>query len=178
MTTFWSWYVTILSLGTIFALTWLIFGTRKGQRQEKKRHAEIHGIAREPVNAADLKGGRRFPGLGCCTFRVEAKEPETDQYGPSEAGGERTRYADAHPRLQWSKVEQPIQQQARREPAEINKGRRGKNARCFISVHTPIFGRQSPVFNPAWIGLCACSVFPQLCRSGGPVDMLDAPASG
>jgi cytochrome c oxidase cbb3-type subunit 3 len=32
MTTFWSWYVTILSLGTIFALTWLIFGTRKGQR--------------------------------------------------------------------------------------------------------------------------------------------------
>ena len=34
MTTFWSWYVTILSLGTIFALTWLIFGTRKGQRQE------------------------------------------------------------------------------------------------------------------------------------------------
>ncbi|MDH1262753.1 MULTISPECIES: cytochrome-c oxidase, cbb3-type subunit III [unclassified Pseudomonas] len=34
MTTFWSWYVTILSLGTIFALTWLIFSTRKGQRQE------------------------------------------------------------------------------------------------------------------------------------------------
>ncbi len=34
MTTFWSWYVTILSLGTLFALTWLIFGTRKGQRKE------------------------------------------------------------------------------------------------------------------------------------------------
>ena len=38
MTTFWSWYVTILSLGTIFALTWLVFGTRKGQRQETTAH--------------------------------------------------------------------------------------------------------------------------------------------
>lgn len=35
MTTFWSWYVTILSLGTIFALTWLIFGTRKGQNHDE-----------------------------------------------------------------------------------------------------------------------------------------------
>jgi len=32
MTTFWSWYVTILTLGTIVALIWLIFATRKGQR--------------------------------------------------------------------------------------------------------------------------------------------------
>ncbi len=32
MTTFWSLYVTVLTLGTILALTWLIFATRKGQR--------------------------------------------------------------------------------------------------------------------------------------------------
>src|SRR5476651_484386 len=30
MTTFWSLYVTVLSLGTIFALTWLLLSTRKG----------------------------------------------------------------------------------------------------------------------------------------------------
>ncbi|SDR83382.1 cytochrome-c oxidase, cbb3-type subunit III [Pseudomonas oryzae] len=34
MTSFWNWYVTILSLGTIVALTWLLFATRKGQRQD------------------------------------------------------------------------------------------------------------------------------------------------
>jgi len=34
MTTFWSWYITILTLGTIVALTWLIFATRKGQRAD------------------------------------------------------------------------------------------------------------------------------------------------
>ena len=34
MTPFWSWYVTILSLGTIFAIAWIIFGVRKGQRQD------------------------------------------------------------------------------------------------------------------------------------------------
>lgn len=32
MTSFWNWYITILSLGTIVALTWLLFSTRKGQR--------------------------------------------------------------------------------------------------------------------------------------------------
>ncbi len=42
MTTFWSWYITILSLGTIFALTWLIFGTRKGQRQETTEETVGH----------------------------------------------------------------------------------------------------------------------------------------
>ena len=35
MTTFWSLYVTVLSLGTIFALTWLLLATRKGQRSEQ-----------------------------------------------------------------------------------------------------------------------------------------------
>jgi cytochrome c oxidase cbb3-type subunit 3 len=44
MTTFWSWYVTILSLGTIFALTWLIFGTRKGQRQETTEETLGHSF--------------------------------------------------------------------------------------------------------------------------------------
>ncbi len=34
MTTFWSWYITILTLGTVVALIWLIFATRKGQRAD------------------------------------------------------------------------------------------------------------------------------------------------
>ncbi|PYC45430.1 cytochrome-c oxidase, cbb3-type subunit III [Pseudomonas soli] len=34
MTTFWSLYVTVLTLGTIFALTWLLLSTRRGQREE------------------------------------------------------------------------------------------------------------------------------------------------
>ncbi|MDF3843900.1 cytochrome-c oxidase, cbb3-type subunit III [Pseudomonas citronellolis] len=34
MTTFWSLYVTVLTLGTIFALAWLLFATRRGQRSE------------------------------------------------------------------------------------------------------------------------------------------------
>lgn len=34
MTTFWSLYVTVLSLGTIFCLTWLLLATRKGQRAD------------------------------------------------------------------------------------------------------------------------------------------------
>ncbi|MBA1200943.1 cytochrome-c oxidase, cbb3-type subunit III [Pseudomonas capeferrum] len=34
MTTFWSLYVTVLTLGTIFALTWLLLSTRKGQRSD------------------------------------------------------------------------------------------------------------------------------------------------
>ena len=29
MTTFWSWYITLLSLGTIAALVWLMLATRK-----------------------------------------------------------------------------------------------------------------------------------------------------
>ena len=44
MTTFWSWYVTILSLGTIFALTWLIFGTRKGQRPDVTNETVGHSF--------------------------------------------------------------------------------------------------------------------------------------
>lgn len=44
MTTFWSWYITILSLGTIFALTWLIFGTRKGQREETTEETVGHSF--------------------------------------------------------------------------------------------------------------------------------------
>ena len=34
MTSFWSWYVVILTTGTLLALTWLIFATRKGQRSD------------------------------------------------------------------------------------------------------------------------------------------------
>ncbi|TBV07424.1 cytochrome-c oxidase, cbb3-type subunit III [Stutzerimonas kirkiae] len=32
MTSFWSWYITLLTLGTIAALVWLLLATRKGQR--------------------------------------------------------------------------------------------------------------------------------------------------
>lgn len=34
MTTFWSWYITILTLGTIVGLTWLVLATRKGQKPD------------------------------------------------------------------------------------------------------------------------------------------------
>lgn len=34
MTSFWSWYIVILTSGTILALAWLIFATRKGQRSD------------------------------------------------------------------------------------------------------------------------------------------------
>lgn len=34
MTTFWSWYVTLLTSGTIIGLIWLVFSTRKGQRPD------------------------------------------------------------------------------------------------------------------------------------------------
>lgn len=34
MTGFWSFYVTLLTVGTLLALTWLIFVTRKGQRPD------------------------------------------------------------------------------------------------------------------------------------------------
>ena len=48
MTTFWSLYITVLSLGTIIALTALLFGVRKGQRQEGTDQTvghEFDGIA-------------------------------------------------------------------------------------------------------------------------------------
>ena len=34
MTGFWSFYITLLTVGTLVALTWLIFATRKGQRPD------------------------------------------------------------------------------------------------------------------------------------------------
>ena len=42
MTTFWSWYITILSLGTIAALTWLLLSTRKGQRPSETEETVGH----------------------------------------------------------------------------------------------------------------------------------------
>ena len=44
MTTFWSLYVTVLSLGTIFALTWLLLSTRKGQRSEQTDETVGHSF--------------------------------------------------------------------------------------------------------------------------------------
>jgi len=32
MSTFWSWYITLLTLGSLVALFWLLFATRKGER--------------------------------------------------------------------------------------------------------------------------------------------------
>lgn len=42
MTSFWSWYISILSLGTIAALTWLLFATRKGQRPDNVEETTGH----------------------------------------------------------------------------------------------------------------------------------------
>ncbi|TBU86190.1 cytochrome-c oxidase, cbb3-type subunit III [Phytopseudomonas dryadis] len=33
MTTFWSWYITLLTVGSLVALFWLLFATRKGERK-------------------------------------------------------------------------------------------------------------------------------------------------
>ncbi|GFM66923.1 Cbb3-type cytochrome c oxidase subunit [Pseudomonas cichorii] len=44
MTTFWSLYVTVLTLGTIFALTWLLLATRKGQREESTEETVGHSF--------------------------------------------------------------------------------------------------------------------------------------
>src|SRR5690606_14629577 len=32
MSTFWSWYISLLTIGSLLALLWLLFATRKGQR--------------------------------------------------------------------------------------------------------------------------------------------------
>jgi cytochrome c oxidase cbb3-type subunit 3 len=42
MTTFWSWYVTLLSLGTIAVLVWLLLATRKGQRSDSTEETVGH----------------------------------------------------------------------------------------------------------------------------------------
>ncbi|MEN1833406.1 cytochrome-c oxidase, cbb3-type subunit III [Pseudomonas lijiangensis] len=44
MTTFWSLYVTVLTLGTLFALTWLLLATRKGQREESTEETVGHSF--------------------------------------------------------------------------------------------------------------------------------------
>src|SRR5690606_8684841 len=42
MTSFWSWYITLLSLRTIAALVWLLLATRKGQRNESTEETVGH----------------------------------------------------------------------------------------------------------------------------------------
>ena len=42
MTSFWSWYVTLLSLGTIAALVWPLLATRKGQRPDSTEETVGH----------------------------------------------------------------------------------------------------------------------------------------
>ncbi|WPP01433.1 cytochrome-c oxidase, cbb3-type subunit III [Pseudomonas sp. HR96] len=42
MSTFWSLYVTVLTLGTLVAMLWLLFSTRRGQRQETTEQTVGH----------------------------------------------------------------------------------------------------------------------------------------
>ena len=47
MTTFWSWYITLLTVGTLLALLWLVFATRKGESKgvtEKTMGHSFDGI--------------------------------------------------------------------------------------------------------------------------------------
>jgi cytochrome c oxidase cbb3-type subunit 3 len=44
MTSFWSIYISVLSLGTIAVLTWLIFAVRKGQRPESTEDTVGHSF--------------------------------------------------------------------------------------------------------------------------------------
>ena len=44
MSTFWSLYVALLTLGTLLALTWLIFATRKGQRPDNTDQTVGHSF--------------------------------------------------------------------------------------------------------------------------------------
>ena len=44
MTTFWSWYITVLTLGSLIALTWLLFATRSGQRPGESEQTLGHAF--------------------------------------------------------------------------------------------------------------------------------------
>lgn len=44
MTTFWSWYITALTFGSLVALLWLIFATRKGERQDTTEQTLGHSF--------------------------------------------------------------------------------------------------------------------------------------
>ena len=44
MSSFWSWYVALLTLGTLAAMTWLIFSTRKGQRKGSTEQTVGHAF--------------------------------------------------------------------------------------------------------------------------------------
>lgn len=44
MTQFWSWYIIALTAGTLVALTWLIFATRKGQRPDTTEETVGHSF--------------------------------------------------------------------------------------------------------------------------------------
>ncbi|MDF2641555.1 MAG: cytochrome c oxidase, cbb3-type, subunit [Pseudomonas sp.] len=44
MSTFWSLYVTVLTLGTVVALTWLLLATQKGQRKESTEETVGHSF--------------------------------------------------------------------------------------------------------------------------------------
>ncbi|MCL4118340.1 UNVERIFIED_CONTAM: hypothetical protein GTU68_008597 [Idotea baltica] len=52
MTTFWSWYVTILTLGTLFMLVWLVIGTRKNE-QHKNVENKVVGHSFDGIEEYD-----------------------------------------------------------------------------------------------------------------------------
>ena len=44
MSTFWSWYVTALTIGTLLALLWLVFATRKGEKKGETEQTMGHSF--------------------------------------------------------------------------------------------------------------------------------------
>ena len=44
MTTFWSWYITVLTLGSLIALVWLLFATRSGERPGQSEQTMGHSF--------------------------------------------------------------------------------------------------------------------------------------
>jgi cytochrome c oxidase cbb3-type subunit 3 len=44
MTSFWSWYITLLTLGSMVATVWLIYGTRKGERKSETEQTMGHSF--------------------------------------------------------------------------------------------------------------------------------------
>lgn len=44
MTTFWSWYITLLTVGSLVALVWLVLATRKGERKDATEQTLGHAF--------------------------------------------------------------------------------------------------------------------------------------
>ena len=70
MTTFWSWYISLLTIFTLLALTWLIFATRRGESKGTTDQTMApQMIQRKRRSRASMSGGigtssRRLLGRG------------------------------------------------------------------------------------------------------------------